>query len=193
MTEDPRIIRQRLRLERIEWHRPLHVAELADVVRPVLDRRPPQERIAHRLHRLLVLDDSLSLMGVPRHFTMYVASDDRSPGLLQLQKDDVVRAAPLEQRDVASQPDAADTDDFVSDVDQRVAAHNALPMRRERAQIVVDGSRNPLERCPWNASDQRRLVDDLTGAAQLSGESRQRAVRTPPGSVPRATARTSAS
>ena len=55
----------------------------------------------------------------------------------------------------------------MSDVDQRVAANDAVPMRRERAQIVVDGSGNLLERGPWNASDQRRLVDDVTGAASV--------------------------
>ncbi|MCP6451584.1 hypothetical protein NL490_28245, partial [Klebsiella pneumoniae] len=67
MTQDPRVIRQRSGFERVERDCALHVAELADVVRPVLNRRPPQERIAYLLHRMLVLDDSLSLMGVPRH------------------------------------------------------------------------------------------------------------------------------
>ena len=165
MTQDPRVVRQRFRLERVERDGALHVAELADVIRPVLDRRPPQERIAHRLHRLLVLDDSLSLMGVPWHVTVHVRSHDRPARLFQLQKEDVVRRAPFQQCDVASQSDTADTDDFMSDVDQRVAANDAVPMRRERAQIVVEGSGNPLERGPRNAGDQRRLVDDATGAA----------------------------
>jgi hypothetical protein len=188
MTQDPRVIRQCSSLERVERDCALHVSELTDEVRPVLDRRPPQERIAHRLHGLLVFDHSLSLMGVPWHVTVHVRSHDRPARFLQLQKEDIVVRASLQQCDVASQSDAADTDDLMSDVDQRVATNHATPVRRERAQIVVDGRGNPLERGPWNARDQGWPVDNVVAAAELGRESRQCAVARSGARQPRARA-----
>jgi hypothetical protein len=60
--------------------------------------------------------------------------DDRAAGLLELQEQHVVGAAALAQRDPGAQPDRADADDLVRDVDQAVAAEDARPVRRQRAR-----------------------------------------------------------
>jgi len=135
-----------------------------------VDRGPPEQRVAHGLQCLLVLDDALSLMGVPRQLAIDVAGHDRSSGLFQLQKDDVFGAAAFEQRHVAPQTDAADTDHLMGDVDQRIAAQDTPPVRREGAEIVVDAGSNPLPRDRRNASDERWLLDDAPVPIGFGGE-----------------------
>ena len=57
---------------------PLHVAELAHVVLALADRGPAEQRVADRLQRLLVLDDALPLVGVPRRVAVHVLARRRT-------------------------------------------------------------------------------------------------------------------
>ena len=75
---------------------------------------------------------------------MHVRRQHRSARLLELQEQHVVGAAALEQGDVRPQADAADADDLVRDVDERVAAEHTPPVRRERLEIVIEAGSEPL-------------------------------------------------
>ena len=100
-------------------------------------RGPAQQRIADRLHRLLVLHDPLALVGMPGRLAVHVTRQDRPACLLQLQEHHVVGAAALEQRHVGAQPHAAHAHHLVGDVDQRVAAQGPAPVRGEGFQVLV--------------------------------------------------------
>src|SRR5688500_14885343 len=118
-------------------------------------------------------------MRMPGRLAMNVASYHRPPCLLQLQEEDVVRTAPLEQRNVAAQADAADANDFVRDIDQRVTGDNTAPVGRQRDEIVVERPRDPLRRRAGHSPDQRWVIDDSSSCATGSGKPRQCAIAGP--------------
>ena len=62
---DATIIHQRRSIHAFNGDRTLHISKLADVVIALVHGRPAEERIADGLQRLLVFDDTLSLMRVP--------------------------------------------------------------------------------------------------------------------------------
>ena len=144
---DAGVVGQRRGVDAVDDDGALHVAELAHVVLPLADRGPAEQRVADRLQRLLVLHDPLALVGVPRRVAVHVRRDDRPPRLLELQEQHVVRARPLAQRDVGPEPDRADADDLVRDVDQPVAAER----RRPTASAGSAGTRRGRPRCARTA------------------------------------------
>lgn len=75
-------------------------------------------------------------MRMPGRLAMDVASHHRPPCLLQLQEEDIVRTAPLEQHNVAAQSDAADANDFVRHIDQRITGDNTPPVGTSRVDPV---------------------------------------------------------
>ena len=119
---DPRIVGQGRRVDSLDCDCALHIPEPAYIVLVGSHGRPPEQRIAHRLKSLLVLNHPLTLVDVPRRLAVNKARDHRPAGLLELKENDVVRAAALAQRDEGTQSNGADADDLVGDVDQGVAA-----------------------------------------------------------------------
>ena len=130
----------------------------------VADRGPAEQRVADRLQRLLVFDDPLALVRVPGLVAVHVRSEHRPAGLLELQEQHVVRGAALQQRHVRPQPDRADADHLVGHVEERVAADDARPVRRQRAQVVVQAGGEQLGVRFGRPGDQRRLLARSGGA-----------------------------
>ena len=100
-------------------------------------RGPAQQRVADCLQGLLVLHDPLALVGVPGRLAVHMASQNRPAGLFQLQEQHVVGTAAFQESDVGAQPDAADADHLVGDVDQSVAAQGPAPVRGQGGQVFI--------------------------------------------------------
>ena len=179
VTDDAGVVGQRRGIDGVERDGALHVPELPDVVLPLADGGPAEERVAHRLQGLLVLHHPLALVSVPGRVAVHVLGQHRPARLLQLEEQHVVGAAALEQRHVGAQADAADADDLVGDVDQGVAAQDPAPVRRQGAQVLVQRGRDQVAVLLGDVGDQRRLVHDVPTALVLAGEPRQRAVTGP--------------
>src|SRR4030095_1825433 len=127
VADDAGVVAERRSVDRVDGDSTLHVAELPDVVLETVDGRPAEQRITDRLQRLLVFDDTLSLVRMPCRITVNVSRQHRAPGLFELQEHYVIIAAAFEQGNVGPQADAAHADHLVRDVDQRVAPQYAAP------------------------------------------------------------------
>ena len=77
-------------------------------------------------------------MLVPCGVAVHVFRQHRATRLFELQEDHVVGTAPFQQGHVRPQTHAADANDLVRDIDERVAAERAPPVRRERMKVVVE-------------------------------------------------------
>src|SRR4030095_7120793 len=128
------------------------------------------------LQRLLVLDYALALVGVPRRIAVHVFCQHRPSSLLELEKDHVLGATPLQQRHIRPQAHTADANDFVRDVDERVATESAPPMRRQRVKVLIQSLGDRLVLLSAEPSDQRRVFDDVPFAVALHGKPRKRTV-----------------
>jgi uncharacterized protein len=157
MPDDRGVVCQRGTVDGVQRHGPLHVPELADVVLVVVEGGPPEQRIADRLQRLLVLHHALALMGVPGRLTVNVGGQDRPSRLFQLQEQHVVGAAAFEQGDVGAQPDAADADHLVGDVDDRVAAEHPSPVRGQGGEVLVESLGDRVRLGVAEPREQRRV------------------------------------
>ena len=111
--------------------------------------------------------DPLALVGVPRRVAVHVRRDDGPPRLLELQEEHVVRTGALAQRDVGPEPDRADPDDLVRDVDQPVAAEDDGPLRPHGLQVLVEGDGDALVLLRVRPGDQRRLLHEAQPAVVL--------------------------
>ena len=127
-------------VHRVQRDGAFHVAELAHVVLQAVDRGPAEQRVAHSLERLLVLDDALTLVCVPCGLTVHVARQDRATGLLELQEHHVVGRGSLEQRHIGPQADATHAHHLVGHVEQGVPAEHSPPVHWQRVQVVVERS-----------------------------------------------------
>ena len=170
VADHPGIVGERRFADGIQRDGSFHVPELAHVVLPAVDGGPAQQGIAHGLQCLLVFDHPLTLVGVPGRVAVDERREHGSPGLLELEEYDVVRARALQQRHVGPQPDAADTDDLVRDIDEGVSADRPPPVRSEGGQIVVEPGRDLVVLVPGHPGDQRRFLDDPPAAVMLLGE-----------------------
>jgi hypothetical protein len=119
---------------------------------------------------LLVFHDALSLVIVPGGDPVNVGGDDGAAGLLQLQEDHVVRLAALAESQIGPQPDGADPDHLVHDVDEVVAAHDAAPVSRQRLQIVVQRFCDLLVLVLRWSADQWVVLDDAAGPVVVFGQ-----------------------
>src|SRR5215510_7149175 len=138
MADNTSVVAEGRGVDRIDRDAALHIAKLSYVVVKAVDRCPTKQRITDSLQRLLVFNDALSLMRMPGRVSVDVSRNDRAPGLLELQKHHVNRTAALEQSNVRTQADAGYPDHLVRDVDQRVSAEHAAPLRRQCAQILFE-------------------------------------------------------
>ena len=179
VPHDRGVVRQGGAVDGVQRHRPLHVPELADVVLVPVEGGPAEQRIADRLQRLLVFHHPLALVGVPGGLTVNVGGQDRPSRLLQLQEQHVVGAAALEQGDVGAQPDAADPDHLVGDVDHRVAAEYPPPVRGQGAEVLVESLGDRVRLGVADPGDQRRVFHQAASAVALGGELGQRPVAGP--------------
>ena len=162
---DPGVVHQGRPVHAVDGDRALHVAELAHVVVALGNRRPAEQRVADRLQGLLVLDHPLALVGVPGRVAVHEAGHARPPGLLELEEHDVAGVVALEQGDVGAQPDAADPDHLVGQVDDLVVGEHAPPVRRQGVQVGLQALDQPA-RLPLGHVGDQRLVDDVAGAAR---------------------------
>ena len=110
---------------------------------------------------------------------MHVAGQHRPARLFQLQEQHVVGAAALQQGDVGAQPDAADADHLVGDVDQRVAAQGPAPVRGQGGQVLIEPAGELVGLGVVDPGQQRRVFGDPALPVAFAGEPGQRPVAGP--------------
>jgi hypothetical protein len=150
--------------------RALHVTKLPDVIVALVNRGPAEQRIAHGLQGLLVFDDALSLMRVPRGVAVDKRRHARSPGLLQLEEERVLWAAALEQHNEGSETHTAHTDYFVSQIYYHVQAEHPVPVLRKSCEISLQSVDETVLLLIGCVRDEGRLVHDKAHAIVLAGQ-----------------------
>ena len=118
-------------------------------------------------------------MGVPGRVAVHVAGQHRPAGLFQLQEQHVIGAAALQQGDVGAQPDAADADHLVGDVDQGVAAQGPAPVRGQGGQVLIEPAGELVGLGVVDPGQQRRVFGDPALPVAFAGELGQRPVAGP--------------
>src|SRR5262245_48966927 len=118
-TAQLRVVEEGCRRQLVDAGRYLHVAQVAPVV--VDTRRlvvsPAQEQVARSLHESLTFDDASGVVVV--RAPSQVRLEDRRLRLFDLEDERVVGTAPLQERDPAPCPDAADADDLAGGIRER--------------------------------------------------------------------------
>ena len=119
LAAEPDVESQALARHLGEVGRPLHVRQLTHVeVAPAGDLHVPEEDVARCLHELLPVDDALA--GAALAALREVVLERRAPGLLELEEQRVVAVPAQVERDERGEAHAADADDLVRDVHERV-------------------------------------------------------------------------
>ncbi len=95
------------------------------------DRGPAGEDVGRALDQALADHHPLAVVGVPARLAVCLVH--RRSGLLDLQKQRVGAAAPLEQDEEHAHADAAHADDLAGGVDEREAVEQVTPVLRQRS------------------------------------------------------------
>src|SRR5215203_5613455 len=116
---------------------------------------------------------------MPGGIAMDVRGQHRAACLLELEEQNVSRAAALQQGNVRTEPDTSHAHNLVRDVDQCVTTNRPSPVRSQCQQVFVEtlGDRCCIR--VTNPSDQWRVLHNPPLSLMFGGEPRQGAVTRP--------------
>ena len=121
-----RVVREPVGIEPLDRNRGFHVPKLAHIEIASSELRPAEERIAGSLHDALSGYDPLAI--VWERAPGQVRLEDGRWRLLELEEQRIIRAGTLQQQDVGSEPDAADTHYFAGYVGDVVPIQEEAPI-----------------------------------------------------------------
>ena len=160
--------------------RPLHIAQLTDVILPAQGTlHPAEEGVTRGLHHALTLDDALTHLLVDGGGR--VGLQHRPLRLLDLQGEEVSGVTSLQQQYPGQQADTADSDHLVTDVDDLVALKETTAIGGQREEIAGQGipEQGAPDRIIGHPHHEGWLVDELSMTVHLFSELANRCPRCP--------------